>query len=358
MNVIEAMLDTRFESLGLDALGVRRPIHTVLLTPRFAESRHVIALVPEGASRRLALVVKAPRDRADVSGIAAEAECLKSLHQLVPSVASSAPCVITEQVWAGIPLLVETAVQGRIVLHRELGRRGGALFSAYKTWLRGLPVTGRTATDRAWFDRLVTRPIHRLENALSPDDPEHELVTGTRRALEPLQAVDLPLVFEHGDASVPNLLWRGGRDPVGMIDWELAEPRGLPGHDLGFLLATVASARARATSPETQAAVFAQTMLDPDGWARQEMMRYLDDVRVDSSILDLLLLASRARYAVRTLHRLAGAGSPEATGHALAVFRSSPHTRLWWTTFARHSSSVTAAAPASPYRRDSPRVKS
>lgn len=357
MNVIEAMLDARFESLGLDAFGVRRPINTVLVTPRFAESRHVIALVPEGTSRRLALVVKVPRNRADVSGIASEAECLRALHRLAPSVASSVPSVVAEQVWAGIPLLVETAVQGRVVTHRELGRRGGALFSAYGTWLRGLPVNGRTATDTAWFDRLIARPIRRLENALSPDDPEHELVAGTRRALEPLETVDLPLVFEHGDTSVPNLLWRGGRDPVGVIDWELAEPRGLPGHDLGFLLATVASVRARATSPETEAAVFAQTMLDVDGWARRKMLRYMDDVRVDSSILDLLLLASRARYAVRVFYRLAGTASPEATRHALAVFRTSLHARLWWTMFARHSSPVRAAASASAGRRHSLRRK-
>lgn len=57
--------------------------------------------------------------------------------------------------------------------------------------------------------------------------------------MAPLRSMQLPLVFEHGDLSYPNLLLLPTGEP-GVLDWELANPDGLPACDLFLFLTYVA----------------------------------------------------------------------------------------------------------------------
>jgi aminoglycoside phosphotransferase (APT) family kinase protein len=82
---------------------------------------------------------------------------------------------------------------------------------------------------------------------------EHDLVDRTLDLCRPLERAVLPVVLEHGDLSHPNVLVGAG-DRVGVVDWERAEPAGLPVHDLAFFLAYVAGARHGARTPEGQEA--------------------------------------------------------------------------------------------------------
>ena len=62
----------------------------------------------------------------------------------------------------------------------------------------------------------------------APDALPDGLVERTLDALRPLRDAGLPLVLEHGDTSHPNLLLRRFGD-LAVVDWELANPDGLPG---------------------------------------------------------------------------------------------------------------------------------
>jgi aminoglycoside phosphotransferase (APT) family kinase protein len=123
--------------------------------------------------------------------------------------------------------------------------------------------------------------------------------------LEPLRLASIPPVFEHGDLSHPNLLLlRDGR--LGVLDWELARPRGLPVHDLAFFLGSVALARARGSSRAEEVAAFEAAFLGRDAWARRVLERHAATLDIPRALLAPLVLACWARYACRLLARVSG----------------------------------------------------
>lgn len=334
MNFVESFIQEHAAAMGLDRYAVRRPVRALLITPRFASSRHVIGLVLSERPDTIALVAKLPRRTSDSWAVRHEADMLRRLHALWPGAGDSAPQVVALHEWQGQQILIETAVSGQVMTHQQFGRRVGRYLPACMEWLGSLPVTARTPQRTGWYDQLLELPLRRLERLFEPDAAERELLTRTRRLLAPLHERDLPLVFEHGDFSVPNLLWQPRSRSLGVIDWELARDAGLPGHDVEFFLAFVASARAGVSGRAGEVDAFRDAFLTPEGWARLLLCQHLQTAGVDAGLVDLLLLASRARYGVQLLHRLGVSENcdPATRSSALALFRAALNTKLWWLT--------------------------
>ena len=102
---------------------------------------------------------------------------------------------------------------------------------------------------------LAATALERLDRAgVGPD-----LVERSRPLIERLRAAALPTTFEHGDLAHPNLVRRPD-GTLGAVDWERAEPDGLPLHDLTMALAYIAAAAASAGTPELQAEAFASAL--------------------------------------------------------------------------------------------------
>jgi Phosphotransferase enzyme family len=92
------------------------------------------------------------------------------------------------------------------------------------------------ARDQGWRQRLVEEPLARFEAEFGAA-VEPSAIDRARALLDDLG--DVPSACEHRDCSPWNILVTSSGDPV-LLDWESAEPDGLPGLDLVYFLANCA----------------------------------------------------------------------------------------------------------------------
>lgn len=333
MSGIVSFLRSHQERLGLGARGIEEPISFVLVTPRFRASRHVVVLVL-GRRSQPALVVKIARLAEDAAGVDHEADVLGALQEAGANRFETIPQVVLREQWRGHPVLVETALVGRPLAPAYVRRHPERAVAATLEWLDELaavPAVPDDADDR--FDRLLARPLSTLGEALRHGD-ERDAAARTLAQLEPLRTGDIATVAEHGDLSDPNLLLlRNGR--IGVVDWELAELRGLPTHDLFVFLAYVAVARARATSADAQVQAFRDAFAAPTGWLRPHAAVYADARGIERSKLAPLFLACWARITAGRLDRLlGGAGAVSASAELADWLRQDRYYRYWRHTLA------------------------
>jgi hypothetical protein len=148
-----------------------------------------------------------------------------------------------------------------------------------------------------------------------PADEGRVAVDATRAAADELRAAALPVAFEHGDASHPNL-FRRADGSIAAVDWELADPDGLPAHDLTTFLAYVAVARARARTAAEQGRAIAEALTDEHGWAAIAGRDHLTRIGVEPALRRALITVALARMSMGLVERLhddpAAALSPEA----------------------------------------------
>jgi aminoglycoside phosphotransferase (APT) family kinase protein len=282
LNRVAAYVAAEHDRLGLERFGIPRRPCCVLLTPRFRRSHHVIALVLDERRAAPALVGKLPRHSRDVAGLAQEADGLRAVG---PALADdSVPALLAFEDEPERPLLLESALDGSPLSPAAMRHdRRRSSVKAVVAWVERLGLqTAQMPEDDAWFERLVRKPLRSLAG---PHPALRGLVELTLERSEGLLAAGLPLVFEHGDLRHPNLLIReDGR--VGVVDWERAQPAGLPASDVFFFLAYAADAGR-------------QGVLDPffgrRPWAWELAEGYAERLGIDPRHLRPLLALSCAR---------------------------------------------------------------
>jgi aminoglycoside phosphotransferase (APT) family kinase protein len=261
-----------------------------VLTPRFRRSRHIVVLVLAAKRGEPVLVAKIPRLRADADALLLEATNLRAVARaLGADDEGTVPTVVTLGSSGGRPLLLETAVAGRPLSPRAVRRARGAIGGNVAGWLERLAsATGYAAFAGTWYERLVGVPLRRLADEPSRPAAVRELAERTLEHAEVLRDVRLPLVFTHGDFAHPNLLTMpDGR--LGVLDWERADPAGLPAEDLFFFLAY-------ASHREGERAFFGRRP-----WAWRLAERYAERTGLDAALLRPLLAVSCARAHVGDL---------------------------------------------------------
>lgn len=312
--------------VDLARLGLEGEFTQLLLTPRFRTSRHVVALLFRRGASDPELVVKLARLGGDAAGIAREASVLTTLADDCPKLRETFPRVLA---WAGgdEPFLLETALRGQLLSPRRLRADSVGYISAVVDWLMALSATRHESGD-ASYERLLGEPLGTLADAFPAGGPEQELVGRTVELVEPLRDSGVPHVVEHGDLAHPNLIWLDGTG-VGVVDWELAEPDGLPLHDLLFFLAYATFALRRPRTDEERIASFHNSFLAAEGWAKANVAAYLDNLGVDSEALVPLFVACWARYTAHLALRIAPTPSRRLGDDALAWIRKNRHYALW-----------------------------
>jgi hypothetical protein len=180
-------------------------------------------------------VVKFARVPEAEPGLAREAEVLRKVAEERPAV-PGVPRVLGEGRRSGRLALVETAVAGRSLMP-ELNP---ATFLEHglrlSSWLGELAGEPPPQPESEWRGRLVDETLEEFERTFGPV-ARAGTVERARRALGRLG--DLPVVCEHRDCAPWNVLIdRSGRPAL--LDWESAEPRGLPVLDLVYFLANAA----------------------------------------------------------------------------------------------------------------------
>jgi aminoglycoside phosphotransferase len=323
VNAVLSRVDALRDQFALDGFDVDDDTSCVLLTPRFRTSRHIVALlIPSGAVEPT-LVVKIPRLPQDFGGIAREARVLAVLQERSPDVARSVPHVIAHT-GGEQPVLVETALVGPLLTRSVLRASPSRYIDEVVRWLISLP---RAAEGHLSFERLIVEPLSLFAESFPEAASERDLVGRTLEIVEPLRAARFPHVIEHGDLSHPNLILLPNHR-VGVVDWELAEERGLPLHDLSFFLAFATLALRRAPSADGPVTPFAEAFLGRAAWARARMIAYADGLELERALLTPLFVACWARYTARLAVRI-GADHTSMNGESADWVRKNRYYQLW-----------------------------
>lgn len=325
--LIDAYVDANRARLGLAGLGVGGTA-SLLVTPRFRASAHVVALVVPPDAELPTLVAKVHR-LADATGtLDAETTCLDLLAAHGPDGTAGVPRLISHAPIGGHAAIVETALTGGPLDPLEVRRDRDRAVREVGAWARTLHRTEPPAGHDDRWSRLVAPSLAALEEALADDPADLALVGRARDLLAPLASNGLPVAVEHGDLSHPNLLRldlegdaggsrgarrrTGPRAGIGAIDWELGEPAGYPLTDFLFFLGYVAVAtggKGRASTPEEHARRVGAAFFDGDRWAAAAADGYADAAGIDRTLVRPLLVATW----VRALARLTDAAASDAS---------------------------------------------
>jgi aminoglycoside phosphotransferase (APT) family kinase protein len=297
-----AFLAANRERLQLDRY-VGPEVSAVMLTPRFPASRHVVVPIMPARRAQPVLVAKLPRLEDDTVGLEREAAALRALPGR-GEVVATVPRVVAFEEYGRRLILLETWLTGTPVNAATIRRRTDRPVSDVLEWLQKIAIGGDIGPRPAaeWYGRLLEEPLLRFASLFPSGGHEARLVEQTLQLLAPLSEAEIPLVMEHGDLNPPNLI-RLSDGTLGIVDWEAAEPEGLPFLDLIFFLGFVTfSLHEARTIPEHIAA------LDED-FARQRrweapVVDYARRLGVDRALIPPLFVACWARYASALLFRM------------------------------------------------------
>lgn len=230
---LSEQLRDRWESL----LGEPAPTTCacLLLTGGRSPLNKVVALVfPDGDSRPR-LAVKLARSPASEAGVAREADVLSAVASDVGR-AAEVPRLVFRTSLAGTEAVGETVVEGTPVAHGLDLRSFGTLGPEVTDLLVAVAAGRPSVPPAVWRERLVDPAVEGFDRRFRAEVGA-SAIDAARRVLGSLPA--LPLVPEHRDCSPWNLL----RTPAGrlaLVDWESAEPEGLPAVDLVYFLVNAA----------------------------------------------------------------------------------------------------------------------
>lgn len=225
--------------------GGKRSINKVVGLP-FAEGR------PEPA-----LAVKFARVAEAEPALEREAEVLRTLEQEHPDV-TGVPRLRGQGKRAGRLAVAESLIEGRPLLDELSPSTFGEVALRVTRWLVELAGETEPQPPNGWWPRLVDEPLRDLERSFG-DSLSPRAASRARQRLEELGA--LPQVAEHRDCSPWNVVLTHGGAPA-LLDWESAEPHGLPVLDLTYFLANCVFVLERALESGRTREAYAD-LLDP-----------------------------------------------------------------------------------------------
>lgn len=306
MNLVLKFLAENWRRLELKRFGDPSRLSCVMMTPRFRASSHVICFILTEGRTEPSFVVKLPRLPGDNERLDREVLNLHAANRGRTHDDHSIPRIVAYEDYHAHRLLIETAVPGQPMSPAVVRRQPEGCIAAGLAWLldlQRLPVDTRAPNKNDWYERLVEQPLQQCKNILPPNTGAERLFEQTLALLQPFRRQELPLVLEHGDFSSPNIL-RDENGRVGVVDWELAEPEGLPVADLFFFLTYIAFARQGARKNPEYLKAFQQTFFGPQAWARSYVRRYGERFKLSSEILAPFFVATWGRYVAGLVLRL------------------------------------------------------
>ena len=337
MNTILTFLESNWQRLDLARYGKPDRLSCVIVTPRFRASSHVVFLLLADGRPDPVLVAKVPRLANTSPSLQREVANLRVIQSARPGGFDSIPRVVAFEEYGHRPILIETALVGRPMDRLAVRRNLTGSCDVVTRWLTEMrhPHQNGRAASTGWFEQLVEQPLNDFAHAFPLSGEETRLLESTWDLVAPLRDSGLPLVFEHGDLCHPNLLvlHRGG---LGVIDWELAEPRGLPTYDLFFFLTYAAFAQHHATDNRQYVSAYREAFFGPSAWARPYVRTYAERLQLPPRVLTPLLALCWVRYLISLLTRLGEAGRSDRTVgvDTAAWLRTNRYYALWRHTLA------------------------
>lgn len=214
----------------------------LLLTTGHRSINKAVGLAFEPGEEAPAKAIKFARVPEAEPGLECEAEVLRRLAQERPDLCG-VPRLLGEGSRSGRLAVVQEAVAGESLLDNlrpENFEEVALQVTRLLVELAGSEDAEPTPERR---QRLVAEPLEWFEGHFGPilENRTHLFPhTGNRCVRSLLDGLgDLPGAVEHRDCSPWNVLMAPGGEPV-LLDWESAEPEGLPGLDLVYFLANCA----------------------------------------------------------------------------------------------------------------------
>jgi hypothetical protein len=279
-------------------------------------SRKVILYLFEPDRAAPELIVKITRDPSHNDRLLNEERALRYVSDSKLADHGTAPRVAFSGDHGGLRIVGETAIDG-ILLSTGAYRRATPL--AYQ-WLIDLSARSavrgaQNGAEIAAFLEAVVAGIARIYRLGARD------MEGLREAARRLvdQRERLPGVFTHGDAAAWNaLLTPDGR--VAFLDWEAAEPKGLPLWDLFHFARSRVLAASRIRRLARRPESLLRSLFDDED-LRGAIREYLDRLDLDTVLVGPLFTLCWAHRALREVTRLEEAEVGE--GHYIGLMRAS-----------------------------------
>jgi aminoglycoside phosphotransferase (APT) family kinase protein len=332
MNLVLKFLERNWQRLELKRFGDPARLSCVMMTPRFRASSHVICFILTEGKTEPIFVVKLPRLPGDHSRLDREAANLRAANHNRAENDFSIPRVLAYEDYHQHRLLIETAVPGRTMSPAVVRRQPESCTEITITWLTNLQLATMThgAERDDWFARLIDEPFLQFKKILRETEDVARLADETVGMMKPLRNHGLPLVMSHEDFSPPNILQTENGD-VGVVDWELAQPNGLPASDLFFFLTYIAFARNGARKNEAYLKAFHQAFFNSNAWARPYVERYCEGLKLSQEMLAPLFVATWGRYVAGLIARLQeGAAENQKIDQAtLKWLKTNRYYQLW-----------------------------
>jgi hypothetical protein len=213
-----------------------RRLAWLLLTGGSSSLNKAAGLVFADSNPRPQVIVKLPRRPESAVSLAREAAALRAVAAGRPGGLPGVPQVVFFQDQPEVTALGETVLTGQPIylgLRRENYRE---LALRVTGWLAGLAGPAAPCPRAEWWPRLVEPALAEFEGSFGAALEPGEL----RQARARLATLGpLPLVPEQRDCSPWNVLLSPAGEVI-VLDWESAEPRGLPALDLIYFLAFLA----------------------------------------------------------------------------------------------------------------------
>jgi hypothetical protein len=301
-----------------------RQLDCLLLTRGPRSLNKVVGLLFDDAETRPRLAIKIARTQAAAAALRREAAALPAVAAQAGAL-SGVPRLIFFQDQPGWCLLGESAINGRPLYARLRSETYRELTLKTVDWLIALAGHRAPCPPAQWWDRLVEPRLSEFCTSLG-DVVDHDMLAATRAGLAGLGA--LPLVPEQRD------LWSGNvliddDGQVGILDWEDAEPCGLPALDLFYLLADLAfmfdGAFASGRFRESYRASQDETTFTGSITA-EALARYCAGIGLDASALRPLRLLAWLPHAAWEYRQLVAEGGVRA---ARAEVLGSRFYQLW-----------------------------
>jgi aminoglycoside phosphotransferase len=328
VTLLADFLDRHRERLAACDLPAPDALECTLLTPRFRASRHVVFVLVRKADATPALVAKIARLAHDREISDREARNLAAAHAASRDATASIPRLIACEVFREHAVLLESAIAGAAIDPAAIRAEPDRRVRAVCDWLAGFQRDHRAANETARpIDANLDATFAILERSLA-DPALQQLLAWTREQTEPLRGAVLQ-AFEHGDLSHPNLLEQGDGG-VGVLDWELADPEGVPAADLFFFLAYAGCSLARATSVAEQRRAFHRTFFAPNHRVSEVCASYAAALDLDREALRALFAFSWARSVANFLVRLDAGSTPDPSSSTAAHWLGDHRYTAFW----------------------------
>ena len=217
----------------------------LLLTTGHRSINKAVGLAFDPAAEQPAKAVKFARVPEAEPGLEREAEVLRLLRGERPDL-GGIPRLVGRGTRAGRLAVVQEAVAGASLLDTLRPDNFEQVALRVTGLLVELASAPQRHSDPDWRRRLVDEPLEWFDRhfgpalddrRLSPDTGDKSVHASVATMLDGLG--ELPSAVEHRDCSPWNVLVTAAGEPV-LLDWESAEPQGLPGLDLVYFLANCA----------------------------------------------------------------------------------------------------------------------